>query len=79
MIVSQILKFLNSALGKIMFFLPSSPFDAFINNMEDLSILAQINYFIPLQEMIMIGELWLVSITLFYVYSAILRWVKAID
>lgn len=77
--VSQILSFLNSALGKIMFFLPSSPFNTFINSMEDLNILAQINYFIPLQEMITLGELWLLAIGLFYIYSIILRWIKAID
>lgn len=59
--------------------LPTSPFTRFINLLEDLPFLDYLNWFIPIGTFIAIGQAWLVSIGLFYAYSIILRWVKAIE
>lgn len=77
--ITQILSFLNSALGKIMFFLPNSPFESIINSIEKIDVLRYLSWIIPFSQIIAVSEAWLVSITIFYIYSAILRWVKAIE
>lgn len=59
--------------------LPMSPFLSFINAMEKLPYLSWVNWFVPIGSIIAIGEAWLVSISLFYLYSIVLRWIKAIE
>ena len=59
--------------------LPSSPFVAFIDAMGAIPYLDVVNWFLPVSEMLAIGEAWLVAITTFYVASLILRWIKAIE
>lgn len=59
--------------------LPTSPFVAFIDKLEDIPYLSTLNYFVPISSFIAIGEAWLVSIALFYLYSIILRWIRAIS
>ena len=58
--------------------LPTSPFTAFIEACDNLPYLGWLNWFIPVGTIIAIGEAWLVAIGLFYLYSVILRWVRAI-
>lgn len=59
--------------------LPTSPFTLFINKMADIPFLSTLNYFIPVGSMIAIGQAWLLSVGLFYLYSIILRWIRAIE
>ena len=59
--------------------LPTSPFVAYIDALEELPYLAYLNWFIPVSSFIAIGEAWLVSVGLFYTYSIVLRWIRAID
>lgn len=59
--------------------LPTSPFVSYIDALERLPYLAYLNWFIPVSSFIVIGEAWLVSVGLFYFYSIILRWIRAID
>ena len=47
--------------------------------MQDLPYLGYLNYFLPISQIIAIGEAWLVAIGLFYAYQIILRWIKAIE
>lgn len=70
---------LNQFLDWVLALLPTSPFTAFIESMETLPYLGWLNWFLPISEMIVIGEAWLVAIGLFYLYSVILRWVRAIS
>jgi len=58
--------------------LPDSPF-TMLDNSPIQSILPYINWFIPLSSMVSILEVWLSAIAVYYVYSAVLRWVKAIN
>lgn len=59
--------------------LPTSPFVHYINMMQDLPYLGYLNWFIPIGTFISIGQAWLVSVGLFYIYMTVLRWIKAIE
>lgn len=68
-------KFLDWVLG----LLPTSPFVAYIDALENVPFLAYLNYFVPVSSFVAIGEAWLVSVGIFYLYSIILRWIRAIE
>lgn len=68
-------KFLHWVIG----FLPSSPFTSFIEACENVPYLGWLNWFVPVGSIIAIGEAWLVAIGTFYLYSVVLRWVRAIS
>lgn len=59
--------------------LPTSPFAKFLDACSNLPYLGWFNWFVPIGQMIAIGEAWLVAIGIFYLYSIILRWIHAID
>lgn len=59
--------------------LPMSPFRQYIDAFSGLPYLGYINWLIPVGAFIKIGSSWLAVITVYYIYSAILRWVGAID
>lgn len=59
--------------------LPKSPVQQFLNSFNDLPYLQYLNWFIPISSIIVVLEAWLVAIAIFYLYSLILRWVKAIE
>ena len=75
--------FMSSLLDKflewVLALLPTSPFTEFINACSDIPYLGWLNWFIPVGQMIAIGEAWLVAIGLFYMYSIVRRWIRAID
>lgn len=70
---------INQFLEWVLALLPTSPFTKFIEACENLPYLGWLNWFLPIDTFIAIGEAWLVSITLFYLYSIVLRWVRAIS
>lgn len=70
---------MEQILASVLSLLPGSPFTAFINSISDIPFLGYLNYFVPVAQMIAIGESWLVSIGVFYLYQVVLRWVKAIE
>lgn len=57
---------------------PTSPF-TIVQNSQYNQLLANINYFIPIYEFIVILEGYLVAVGVYYLYSVWARWVKAID
>ena len=59
--------------------LPTSPFTRYIDALSTIPYLGYLNWFVPVGTMLKIGSAWLVSISLFYVYMIILRWIKAIE
>lgn len=62
----------------ILSFLPNSPFQYLLQNMSALPYLPVLNWFIPISEIAYITGLWLTAIALYYIYSALLRFVRAI-
>ena len=73
--IGIVLVFMSFALAM----LPSSPFVAFIDAMGSIPYLDVLNWFLPVSEMLAIGQAWLTAITAFYIISLILRWIKAIE
>lgn len=59
-------------------FLPSSPFKQFISMFDNIPFLAELNWFLPVSEMIVVLEVWLSVVVIYYMYSAIMRWIKLI-
>lgn len=70
---------MQEILIKFISLLPGSPFTAFINSIPSIPYLGYINYFVPISQMIAIGQAWLTAIGIFYLYQAVLRWLKAIE
>lgn len=58
--------------------LPASPFRGFIDDFVPPTYLGWLNWFFPVQSILIILGIWLSSIALFYLYSIIMRWVKMI-
>ncbi len=77
-IFNALKNFLISTINVFLAFLPDCPFEKYIQATVDNDVLKYINWFIPVQDFIAIGEAWLVSIGVFYLYQVILRWLKII-
>lgn len=76
---NKILGWLYEIIEKVLGLLPLSPFTEYIEKLKDMPFLGYLNWFIPIKELLIIGASWLGVIGLFYLYSIILRWVKAIE
>lgn len=59
--------------------LPMSPFAPFISEFRNLPYMGYLNWFIPVGDCMKVMSAWLTAIALFYVYSIVLRWIKAIS
>lgn len=59
--------------------LPKSPFKSFINSMNNIPYMDYINYFLPIDICLPILVAWGTAIGIFYLYSILLRWIKAIE
>lgn len=71
--------FIVNVLNAMLSFLPDSPFATYLDNTVVNKYLGYVNWFIPVADMIAIGQAWLIAIAVFYIYQALLRWVKAIE
>ena len=60
-------------------FLPESPFQAMIGTISEIPFLQHLNWFFPVTECIAVLQVWLLAVAAYYIYSAILRWIKAIS
>lgn len=76
--IDTILGWVKSAMGWVLSFLPKSPFTSILNAMEDIPFLDALNWFIPVSTFVAIGEAWLVAVGIYYLYSIVLRWIKAV-
>lgn len=67
-----------SLIEKLLVVLPTSPFAEFVDRFAALPSLGYLNWFFPVRECLVVLAAWLAAITLYYVYSVIMRWVKLI-
>lgn len=67
-------KFLNGVVA----LLPRSPFTVIIDKIGGIPHLDWLNWFFPVQSVLTVFALWLSAVSLFYLYSIIMRWVRAI-
>lgn len=70
-----IMKFFNGLLA----LLPQSPFSAFLEAMEKWEFLKTLNWIVPISTFISIGTAWLTAIGVYYAWSVVLRWIKAVE
>lgn len=81
-IVINVLNFVIKKLGfvitLIFSLLPPSPFKI-LDNSPIAEYLPTLNYFIPLNEMLTVAEVWLAAVGTYYLYQAVLRWIKFIQ
>lgn len=68
----------QNALEWVVNLLPDSPFKM-LSTTPIAKYLKYINWIIPIDFMINVLTLWLVAIAAYYVWSVVLRWIKAID
>ena len=64
---------------KIIGILPKSPFTFLEANPQVKEVLEFLNWFIPIDTMVAMTEIWLTSIGIYYVVQAILRWANIIE
>lgn len=76
--MNTVVQWLSNALGWVFSFLPDSPFQGLLANNPVQEYLGYVAYFIDLRFIINAFDVWLAAIAIYYVYMAILRWVKAI-
>jgi len=76
--LNYVIEGLGFVLNIIFSVLPSSPFKA-IDNSFIAEYLPTINFFIPVSQIIAIGQAWLLCVGVYYIYQIALRWIKAIE
>lgn len=69
---------LQQALQWVVSLMPDSPFKL-LDNSPVAQYLPYLNWFIPFEFIIATLETWLVAIGVYYAWSVLLRWVKAIN
>lgn len=74
-LANLVMKFFNALLS----LLPQSPFVAFLNAMEQWEFLKTLNWIVPIGTFVSIGTAWLTAIGVYYAWSVVLRWIKAVE
>lgn len=80
-IVNTITTWLSNVLQAVILLLPDSPFiylESTAIPKEISDILPLLNWLFGVSTLVYILTMWLGAIIIFYIYQAILRWVKAI-
>ena len=70
---------ISDIFNKLIDALPKSPITYLEANPEINKFLSYANYFIPINAMVSLSEVWLIVIAAYYVYQLILRWIKMIE
>lgn len=78
-IFNSLKNFLINTVNIFLSFLPDCPFEKYIKATADSDFLKYLNWFIPVEDFIVIGQAWLISIGIFYLYQVILRWLKIVE
>ena len=76
---NNILNWVQDKASFLLNFLPTSPFRKAIDLIGTIPYLEEINWFIPIDDCILVLMWWGTAIGLYYAYMIILRWIKAID
>lgn len=76
--MSSFVELFNQFAAGLKDMLPTSPFRPYINQFLDLPALAWLNWFFPVGDCLKVAAAWLMAIALFYLYSIVLRWLRAI-
>lgn len=58
--------------------LPHSPFKEFLAEVSGIPYLGYLNWFVPVRGMLRVMAVWLGAVTLFQLYSIVMRWLKVL-
>lgn len=64
---------LTGFVTRVIGLLPDSPFQAYLEGMQQIDELRYLNYFIPVDAFVAIGETWVVTMGLWMAYSFVMR------
>lgn len=70
---------IDAVLLSILNLLPDSPFTMLSKSPEIYRILQYLNWFIPISQMVAVVEAWLAAVAVYFIYSIVLRWIKAVE
>jgi hypothetical protein len=70
-------QWITSAITWVISCLPNTPFKN-LDMSPIQSILPYINWVIPVDFIMTVTQAWLAAITVYYIYSAVMRWVKVL-
>lgn len=76
--METIVSWLENALSWVFQFLPDSPFQNLLSAQPVAQYLGYIAYFVDVSFIVNAFDIWLGVIAVYYIYMAVLRWVKAI-
>lgn len=71
--------FLSGIIDSIVKLLPLDPFKSVIQSLPSMTWLGWLNWFVPVSAILSILVIWIGSISIFYIYMAIARWLKLIQ
>lgn len=84
MLIGVLINFINMLIDGIatianyaLMLLPNSPFQSI--EFSEIPYLSTLNWFIPIDFMIIVLNAWTIAIAVFYLVMIILRWAKAIQ
>ena len=81
-IFNFILRLVGMALGVILSFLPNSPFKGIIEWVNGLGIKEYLSYLawlVPVKMIVGITAVWVTAVSIYFIYSVIMRWIKMIE
>lgn len=64
---------------KLLKVLPVSPFLKFFDSFEDFPALGYLNWFFPVKDCLVVMAAYLVAVGVYYGFSVIMRWIRAIQ
>lgn len=77
-IINGLFSLVGIIINTLLLVFPNSPLSITVpGDVGDL--LGKANYFLPLSEMVVIAETWVVAVGIYYAYSVYARWAKTIE
>lgn len=74
--LQDILDIFTQLWGTIISFLPGSPFRNIIASLSYVPYMQYLNWFFPVHECVIVLEVWLTAVAIYYTYSAIMRFIR---
>ena len=73
-----VMDLINPILSAILSVLPDSPF-TMLDNSPIKPFLGYVNWFLPMDYILSVFQVWLPCIGVYYIYSVAMRWIKMIE
>lgn len=74
--INSVVDIFSGVLDSIIELLPLSPFARFTYMTLDSGLLALLNYFLPIAEIVSVLQLWLIAVAGYYIYKFILKFIR---